>query len=103
METVPIKYPTPEYVTGELVFGDSNAEWKYMWVDEERTAEDVRAKVNPLTAFNIKTNEKNDLVGIQLVYAETGGSPIFEVAVKNRRLDETGETDEIDETDETDD
>ena len=36
-------------------------------------------------AFNLKTNSDAELVGIQLIYEQSGTSPIFE-AVDNRRM-----------------
>ena len=79
-----------------MIFGDGNAYVEHMWIGKERTPEEVRAGVNQLTAFKVKTNEKDELVGIQLVYAETGESPLFEVAGGKRRLTEgTGNENEI--------
>ena len=46
-----------------------------MWLDDERTPEE--AKANPLTQINIKTNEEGELIGMQLVYAQSGASPFF--------------------------
>lgn len=34
--------------------------------------------------FNIKTNEADELIGIQLVYAQTGESPTFEATAEAR-------------------
>ena len=76
-DIVALQYPIPDYVTGKLIFGDGSAYIEHMWIDDKRTSQEVRAGVNPLTAFNVKTNEKDELVGIQLVYAETGKTPLF--------------------------
>ena len=57
-----------------------------MWVQNKKTPEETKA--NPLSAFNIKTNEDGEIVGIQLVFLQTGKSPFLEAETR-RALDES--------------
>ena len=50
-------YPPPAYVTGELVFGDSDVEVNFMWIGQEFTSEEVIAKENALSVINMKTSD----------------------------------------------
>ena len=70
----PITYATPKYVTDVLNFGDPTADWNDMWLDRERTTMEERD--NPLVAINLKENVTGDLLGIELVYANSH-SPFF--------------------------
>ena len=87
-----ITITAPGYVTDTLSFGNDYVDFTHIWVDKEReTVFDKNVpRENPLTAFNLKTNDEGDLTGIQLVYAQSGESPFFEVIPPNgRKLDET--------------
>ena len=57
-ETVPLRYPPPAYVTGELSFGDANAEATFMWIGQELTPEDESTGADTLTGINLRTSEE---------------------------------------------
>ena len=90
-ETVPLRYPPPAYVTGQLTFGDANAEVTFMWVAEEVSAEDDSTGPDTLTAINLSTSPEALIQGIQLVFERSGESPMFHVERSWRMLNETGE------------
>ena len=90
-ETVPLRYPPPAYVTGQLTFGDANAEVTFMWVAEGLSAEDDSSGPDILTAINLSTSPEALIQGIQLVFERSGESPMFHVERSWRMLNETGE------------
>ena len=73
-QTVALRYPPPAYVTGELSFGDANAEPSFMWVKEEDP--EING-LDKLTAINLRISGDDLLEGIQLVFNRSGGSPMF--------------------------
>ena len=92
-QTVALRYPPPAYVTGELSFGDANAEPSFMWVQEESSGLDG---LDRLTAINLRTSADDMLEGIQLVFNRSGESPLFSVGKKRRILNDTIEVSETD-------
>ena len=90
-ETVPLRYPPPAYVTGQLTFGDANAEVTFMWVAEGLYAEDDSTGPDTLTAINLSTSPEALIQGIQLVFERSGESPMFHVERSWRMLNETDE------------
>ena len=46
-ETIAIKYPTPNHVTGELVFGNADAEFNHMWIGDETTGDHGEDEMQP--------------------------------------------------------
>ena len=49
LQTAQIRYPLPDYVTDVLTFGSVDEVFTQVWIDTERTPEEVQG--NPLTAF----------------------------------------------------
>ena len=93
-ETVSLKYKPPAYVTGELSFGDANAEATFMWIGQELTSEDVSTGADVLTAINLRTSEEDLLQAIQLVFKRSGESPMFSADEARRLLNESIEASE---------